>query len=460
VSLRRHLAAAAVAAMVVAAARPAAAVDPALAALEARAKAFYNMLAAGERQKAVATWPQLEKDLAAASDRLQTSLDDMREKVMEQDGDLEELYRGQRWREQEIGSLVITYHLAWVRFQGAALSDPAKRKPLLQKAVEGFSQFLLVNEVPDIYAESLYGRGLAFMELGEYAKATEDLTAAAGEASTAGKAKAALDETKRRAQGKKATAEAAPEDPEALLGKLAGMLKEANDPKSEAAATELARGLAVRGGDWPARVTSTVTTALGDGTPGGVRSSYGLFLLAQLAVDRGRCADLPPLAEASAKIKDSASERYRSEIQFLDAGCLLNAGKQREAAERFGALLEASPDAPRAREAAYYRIRALDVARQQDASLTAAYEQAIDAYLAKFPKSEQTGEVRFLLGELRRSQGDCARAEQEYAKVGAGAFAERASLGALECRVGTLGDKGPAERAAALAGLRSFIQET
>ena len=176
--LRRHVAAAIVAAMVVAAARPAAAVDPALAALESRAEAFYNMLAAGERQKAVATWPQLEKDLAAASDRLQTSLDDMRENVMEQDGDLEELYRSQRWREQEIGSLVITYHLAWVRFQGAALSDPAKRKPLLQKAVEGFSQFLLVNEVPDIYAESLYGRGLAFMELGEYAKATEDLTAA------------------------------------------------------------------------------------------------------------------------------------------------------------------------------------------------------------------------------------------------------------------------------------------
>jgi tetratricopeptide (TPR) repeat protein len=460
VTTRLHLLRALLAALVVAiVARPAAAADPALAALEARAKAFYNMLASGERQKAVGTWPQLEKDLAAASDRLQTSLDDMREKVMEQDGDLEELYRSQRWREQEIGSLVITYHLAWVRFQGAALSDPARRKPLLQKAVEGFSQFLMVNEVPDIYAESLYGRGLAFMELGEYAKATEDLTAAAAESSTAGKAKAALEETKRRAQGKKAAA-ATVEDPEALLAKLTGLLKEAKDPKSEAAATELARGLAVRGGDWPARVTSTITTALGDGTPAGVRSSYGLFLLAQLAVDRGRCADIAPLAQASAKLNDAGSARHRPEIEFLDAGCILNAGKQREAADRFGALLEAYPDAPRAREAAYYRIRALDVARTQDVSLTGAYEQAIDAYLAKFPKSDQAGEVRFLLAELRRSQGDCARAEAEYARVGAGSFAERAALGALECRVGTLGDKGPSERAAALAGLRSFVQGT
>jgi tetratricopeptide (TPR) repeat protein len=461
VTARRQLAAALLLAAVIpaAAVRRAAAADPALAALEQRAKAFYNLLASGERQKAAATWPGLERDLAAASDRLRTTLDDMREAVMERDGDLEELYRSPRWREPEIGSLVITYHLAWVRYHGAALSEPAKRKPLLQKAVEGFSQFLLVNEVPDIYAESLYGRGLAFMELGEYAKATEDLTAAAGESSTAGKAKAALEEARRRAQGKKAPAA---EDPEALLARLTGLLKEAagGDAKVEAQATELARGLAVRGGDWPARVVAAVTGALGDGTPGGVRSSYGLFLLAQLAVDRGRCADIPPLAEAVTKVNDAGSARHRPEIQFLDAGCLLNAGKQREAAERFAALVEANPDGPRAREAAYYRVRALDVARTQDASLTAAYEQAIDAYLTRFPKTDAAGEVRFLLGELRRSQGDCARAEAEYARVGEGAFRERAALGALECRVAELGDKKPSDRAAVLAGLRSFVSST
>ena len=439
---------------------PAHAAEPGLAALEQRSKAFYELLARGERQQAAATWPGLERDLAAASDRLRTTLDDMREAVMERDGDLEELYRSPRWREPEIGSLVITYHLAWVRYHGAALSEPAKRKALLQKAIEGFSQFLLVNEVPDIYAESLYGRGLAFMELGDYAKATEDLTAGAEESSTAGKAKAALEETKRRAAGGKKPAQE--ETPDALLARLTGLLKDAagGDAKTEAQATELARGLAVRGGDWPARVGSTVATALGDGTPAGVRSSYGLSLLAQLAVDRGRCADIPPLAEAVAKVNDAGSARHRPEIEFLDAGCILNAGKQREAAERFGALLEKYPDAPHAREAAYYRIRALDVARTQDASLTPAYEQAIDAYLARFPKTDGAAEARFLLGELRRSQGDCPRAEAEYAKVGGGSFAERAALGSLECRAGTLGDKGPQERAAVLASLRTFIQGT
>ncbi len=435
------------------------AAEPGLAALEQRSKAFYELLARGERQKAAATWPGLARDLAAASDRLRTTLDDMREAVMERDGDLEELYRSPRWRDPEIGSLVITYHLAWVRYHGAALSEPARRKPLLQKAIEGFSQFLLVNEVPDIYAESLYGRGLAFMELGDYAKATEDLTGAAEENSTAGKAKAALEEAKRRAAGKKAAKE---EDPEALLARLTGLLKETagGDAKTEAQATELARGLAVRGGDWPARVGSTVTAALGDATPAGVRSSYGLFLLAQLAVDRGRCGDIPPLAEAIAKVNDASSARHRPDIQFLDAGCILNAGRQREAAERFAALVEAYPDTPRAREAAYYRVRALDVARTQDTSLTPAFEQAIDAYLTRFPKTDGASEVRFLLGELRRSQGDCARAEAEYGRVGTGSFAERAALGALECRVGALGDKGPQERAAVLASLRTFIQST
>jgi tetratricopeptide (TPR) repeat protein len=436
----------------------AAAADPALAALERRSREFYDVLAR-DRAKAAATWPALERDIAAASERLRDSLDATREEVMDRDGDLEALYRTPRWREQEIASLVLTYHLAWVRYHGAVLSEPAKRKPLLQRAVEGFSQFLLVNEVPEIYAESLYGRGLAFMELGEYAKAEEDLGAAAAEAPTAAKAKVALAEARRRAAGRKAPAA---EDPEALLARLGGLLRDAagGDPKVEAQATELARGLAARGGDWPARVTTAVGGALGDGTPGGVRSSYGLFLLAQLAVDRGRCGDVASLAEASAALRDPGRERHRPELLYMDAGCRLNAGRQRDAADRFAALLEEFPDAARAREAAYYRFRALDVARTADAALTPAYEAALHAYLERFPKTDAAAEARFLLGELGRGRGDCVRAQAEYARVGPGRFADRAALGRLECRVAALEGSPASERAAVREDLRRFAEAT
>src|SRR5436309_14461903 len=108
-------------------------------------------------------------------------------------------------------SLVAAYHLAWVRYHGAQLTgDAAKKRALLQKAVEGFSQFLLVNEVPEIYADSLYGRGLAFLDLGETGKAIEDLSAAAGTPQVGAKARTALEEAQRRAS-RKAPGEAGPE---------------------------------------------------------------------------------------------------------------------------------------------------------------------------------------------------------------------------------------------------------
>jgi len=429
-----------------------------LAQLEQRSRAFYALLEHGERERAAATWPGLEADLARFRDGLQGRLDRMRDEVIERDGDLEELFRSPRFREPEVMSLVAAYHLAWVRYHGALLTgDAAKKKALLQKAVEGFSQFLLVNEVSEIYADSLYGRGLAFLELGDTAKAIEDLSAAADTPQVGAKARAALEEARRRASGRKGSAE---EDPEALLARLGDLLPRATagDAAVEKDATALARGLAARGGPWPARVSSLVAEKLGGGAPAGVHSTYGLFLLAQLAVDRGRCGDVPPLADASEGVHDGARARLRPEILYLDAGCRLNTGQAREAAERFGTLLREFPDSGHARDAAYYRFRALDVARASDASLTPAYEQALDAYLSAYPRAEGAAEARYLLAELHRARGDCQRAGAEYGQVGAGPFAARARLGDLECRVLTLG-KGNEGRKEVLAALRTFVHD-
>ena len=429
-----------------------------LARLEQRSKAFYELLEHGDRERAGAVWPALATDLAAFGAALQTRLDRMRDDVMERDGDLEELYRSPRWRDPEVLSLVAAYHLAWVRYQGAQLvGDRARKQALLKQAIEGFSQFLLVNEVPEIYGESLYGRGLAFLDLGDTAKAIEDLTAASEEATVVGKARAALEEARRRASGKQGPSE---NEPENLLARLGDLLPRAagGDATAERDATTLARGLAARGGLWPARVTSLVADKLGGATP---HASYGLLLLAQLAVDRGRCADVAPLAETSAAVMDAGHARHRPEILFLDAGCRLNAGKGREAADEFGKLLAEFPESNQAREAAYYRFRALGVARTSDAALTPAYEEALGTYLARYPTAEGAPEARYLLAERLRSRGDCARAESEYGRIASGPFASRARLGALECGVGELTGKATAEqRSRVLARLRTFVRET
>jgi TolA-binding protein len=428
------------------------AADPEVTRLEQRAKAFYSLVERGRRAEAAAAAPELERDLAAAQKRLDDRLDSLRDEVTDRDGDVEALYKSAAWRDTEIGSLVVAYHLAWVRYQAAQLTDdPARKKKLLRDAVEGFSRFTVVEEPRDVYAESLYGRGLAFMDLGEYQKAIKDLTDATGESRVAAKARAALAEAKRRAAGGKPVTAPTPADEIARLEEL--LRAAAREPSKEKEAMETARGLAARGKDWPGRVQAAIP-----------HSSFGLRVLAQIAVDRNRCGDVAALAEESARVDDAGRARHRPEILYLDAGCRLNAGRAAEAAERFALLLREYPDASRAADAAYYRFRALDVARASDPSLDAAYQQALETYLARFPKAAGADEARFQLAELQRARGDCARAAAEYERIAKGEFATRARLGGLECRVGTLvaakGKASAADRAAVLDALRAFVRDT
>src|SRR5205823_5415679 len=174
-----------------------------------------------------------------------------------------------------------------------------------------------------------------------------DLSAAADTPQVGAKARAALEEARRRASGRKGSAE---EDPEALLARLGDLLPRttAGDAAVEKDATTLARGLAARGGPWPARVSSLVAEKLGGGTPAGVHSTYGLFLLAQLAVDRSRCGDVPPFADASEGVHDGARARLRPEILYLLAELHRARGDCGHAAAEY-AEVGAGPFAARAR---------------------------------------------------------------------------------------------------------------
>jgi tetratricopeptide (TPR) repeat protein len=425
-------------------------------ALEQRANAFYDRLARGDRAGAQSAFAALERDLAAGVESLRDAMDAEREALVERDGDLETLYRSPAWRQDEIASLTLGYHLAWVRYQGAQLTDDAaKKKALLRKAVDSFGEFTAMSEVPEVYAESLYGRGLAYLDLARYGDATADLEAAAKLPRTRVKATAALAEVKRRASGGKAPA--AP-DPEQQLERLRTMLLAARDaPAKGLEAMEMARSLAVQGADWPAKVSVVVRDALGGSAEALPRSSYGLAVLGQLAVDRNRCGDLPALVAAGESVRDAGRERWRPDLLFLHAACVLNAGKPAEAAGIFATIARDFPSSARAEEAAYYRCRALDVARHDDQTQAAAYEPALRAFLERHPKSGRAAEIRFLLAELLRERDDCATATPLYEQVTAGPFATRSRLAVLECRVASLGPEADAERAAALDALRKFI---
>lgn len=440
--------------------------------LEARAKAFYELIERGDKARATEIFPTLERDLVETEKRLRDELDDMRSDGTDTDDDTPPAQRPDT-RDVQVRGLLVSYHLAWVRYQGAQLVDAARKPTLLREAIDDFARFTEMDDVKEIAAEAEYGQGLAFMDLGDWAKATAHLQAAAKLPKLAGRSKAALAEVKRRAAGgdpdKPDTPAPEPEKPpevtpESLLGDLKGLLPKAaqGDAAAEKRATELARGLAARGGTWPQQISDTITSTLGQGTDATVRASYGLFLLAQLAIDRNRCADVTPLVPLASAVQDAARARFYPEILFMDGGCKLNAGKAREAATTFGELVKDFPTAPRAREAAYYRLRALDTVRGAEASAAPQYEEALRSYLQRFPTGDAVTEVRYRLGELLRTQGQCPAATVEYGKAG-GAYASRAALGSLECRVAELTAKPgatPEERRALVAALQAYVKAT
>lgn len=419
--------------------------------LEQRANAFYDRLGRGDTAGARAAFPSLEQDLARAIESLQDTMDAQREALIERDGDLEALYESMAWRRDEVAALVLGYHLAWVRYQGAQLTgDAAKKKQLLRKAVEDFGQYTAAAEVPEIYAEALYGRGLALMDLGQYRDAIEELGTAASLPRTATKAKVALAEAKRRAAGGKPTT--AP-DPAEQLERLRTLFAQAAAaPDKGGEAIEFARGLAAQGGEWPARVGGV----LRDLPP----SSVVLAAQGQLAVDARRCEALPALVAAGSALRDAGRDRWRPDLLFLHAACVLNAGKQAEAAALFAEIGKEFPSGPRAEEAAYYRCRALDVGRHDDPALAADYEPTLRAFLERWNKSARAGEIRFLLAELLRERDDCAAATPLYAQITAGEWATRARLAVLECRVEGLGPDDAAGRAAVLQDLQGFVTST
>ena len=96
----------------------------------------------------------------------------------------------------------------------------------------------------------------------------------------------------------------------------------------------------------------------------------------------------------------------------------------------FGELVRDFPDAPRASEAAYLRVRALDVARAKDPARGGAFEEALVTYVTRYPKADGAAEAHWL---ARRPLPDARRLREGRGGAGQGA-------------AGSLRHPGPARR--------------
>ena len=273
---------------------------------------------------------------------------------------------------------------------------------------------------------------------------------------TAAKAKAALAELERSESGKP---EPPPQDTDADAARQARRRAaegRGGIRRPRRTSPTLARGLAARGGDWPAKVQGVVTQKLGDGTPAGVRSSYGLFLLGQLAIDRNRCADV-------ARARDRGRRREGRRPRALAPRAALPRRRlpaERQQAGRGGARLRgagarvprraarAGSGVPTASAPSTWRAR-----RTDRGAAGAAFEEALTTYLDAL---SQGGRRRRGALDARATstaaEGDCAKAAAELGKVPAGAVRRHARASARSSAARARSPTRPPPKSACSAG--------
>ncbi|GIW44717.1 MAG: hypothetical protein KatS3mg077_1999 [Candidatus Binatia bacterium] len=422
-----------------------------------------------ERAALLEAYRALSQPLEAVYERTGGELERMVQKVIQEDGDLEALYESPEYRQKQVLGAQALYYLNWVRFYGARLFDGAPRKALLEKASNGFSGFLGGEQRTDLQRESLFGRGLCALELGDFDVAIADLQAVAEDPHNPperrAKARLALLDGLvrhgRYAEAVKVSAGLAGTDagdPRALFLRARALLELAK--KNSGSEGERQRKEAVAlldrvrraGGAWEERAQQLLLASVDDPAQLAQETSNpGARLeLVKMLLQKKQFAEALRVLEEMGKAGAQLSPKLAAERHYLLGLTLFQLGSWEAAAEEFEKAL-AAERTDNAAEAAYLRFKAREklAADKPELADTPAYEQALRDYAQGFPQHRFVYEAYFRLGELLQRRQRCQEALEYFAKVsGDPEFTLRARFGALQCRVTLLGTSGRPSEAA------------
>lgn len=419
------------------------------------------------------------------------ALERMARAVMDEDGDLEALYETQAFKEAQVTASAALYYLNWLSYYGARLYDGPKRKALLEQAQRGFSEFATGDRRTDLLVESLLGRGLCYLELGETALARRDLEAVIADAKASperrSKARLALLDAAVQANN---TAEALRLSDELLaagarndenvvrflrLRALMGAARRGSGADADRArqqALVLMEQLRRAGAGWDERVSALLQTGVDNPEQWAAKatSPFAQWELARMLVQKNDYKAAVPLLEAVVASDDPQVRPNRREAQYMLGLARFQAGAYVAAADLLDAALqEGTP--PYAADAAYMRFKALEaeVARQPTPEMTERYARAVRDFLSRHPDHRYVAEAQFRLGELLQAQREFAAAADAYAAVrGDPSLQLRARFATLQCQFELLGASDGTDAAAqrrarleAIGGnLERFAQES
>jgi tetratricopeptide (TPR) repeat protein len=354
-------------------------------------------------------------ELQSLSDGLSTHLEETRRAVLERDEDPQTLLQNPGFRERQALALTALYYLSWVRYRQATLAPAgaADRRRLLEQAVHGFTEFVYVNEIPDLYGDCLYGRALAFHALGRRRDAVADLEAVlelGARHPAHARARAALAAVR---AGKPVDLAPVVDPAAGELARLRELLRAHALPPPAAPGGEalrrreegqrqalaLARTLAARDAATRARVDDIVDDAALE--RGG---AFVEVLRGDLARDRGDESGARAHYQGALAANDPDAAGYRDRALFGAAGAAYREGDYAGAVTGFERLLAEAPGSEHAEAALYFRFKAIEAA---DAG---AYDASLGAYLERFPSGRYAPELRYRRAERYWRDGDCGAA--------------------------------------------------
>jgi len=412
----------------------------------------------GENDALIGTFQALHEPLSQIYAINSGNLERMSRKIMDEDGDLEALYETQAFKESQVVASQALYFLNWLNYYGGRLmAEGPKRKELLDKAQRGFSEFAVGDRRNDLLVESLLGRGLCHLELGNTEFAIHDLKAVANDAAASPERKskarlAMLDAYVRNGN----TAEALRLSDELLSGGARGeenvvrflrirvLLNAAK--KSSGADAERYRQQALSmmeqlrrsGPGWEEKVAALAASSIDNPEKwaANANSPFAKWELAKLLVQKGDYKGATPLLEGLVASNDEAMRRNLGEAHYFLGLAKFKDGEYPQAAVELEAALKEEKPSYGA-DAAYMYFKATEAvaAKEPDADHGARYEQAIRTYLSRYPDHRSAFEAQFRLGELLQAQRKFAEALEAYGAVkGDPAFELRAQFATLQCR--------------------------
>lgn len=417
----------------------------------------------------------LEAIYRARSGRLET----LSRTVMDQDGDLDALYESAEFIQSQSIAAAALYYRNWLDYYGARLYDGARKKELLEAAEKGFSELAGGEQSGELQTESLLGRGLCHLELGDAGAALRDLQLVvdAPSASPERKAKARL--AMLDAYGRAGRTQDALRFSDQILrgGGLppadvtlvrfvrletlfdaAEKAKGADAERYRREASALMETLRGAGKGWADKVDALMVARVDDprAWAGKAESPRVQWELARLMLAKNDHAGAMPLLQQLVASTDADAKPLQAEAHYWLGVAQFKSADFAAAAGELDAALSGGGEW--AAEARYLRFKALETLMAQpqaDPGLAERYRAALADFLAQSPDHALAYEARYRLGEYLQSGGEFAAAIDEYAKVGGDpAYVLRARFGTLQSRFELL--KTDADPPARLARLNAI----